>query len=190
MYNQQKFSFRENPSMLARARKDLADNRAISPLSPYYDNLFLKKGGDHKSSLMESTVNLEGSGEEREKQKLARIQRKQAWCVMLGIDYHTQDYQNFKTLYEECIKNNHTIEDMKTENLKQIYLDVRRTFPMYNLKFLSADIHSGKNKLYNLLKVFALMLEPEIGYVQGMNFIAAVILMHIPDEVLACRIFY
>jgi len=40
-----------------------------------------------------------------------------------------------------------------------------------------------------LLKVYALILDPEIGYTQGMNFIAAMILMHVPNEVLACNIF-
>jgi hypothetical protein len=51
---------------------------------------------------------------------------------------------------------------------------------------LNADPASGKNKLYNLLKVYALVLDPEIGYTQGMNFIAALILLHVPNEVLAC----
>lgn len=35
----------------------------------------------------------------------------------------------------------------------------------------------------------ALGIDPEIGYTQGMNFIAAIILMHVPNEVLACHIF-
>ena len=70
-----------------------------------------------------------------------------------------------------------------------IKLDVRRTFKPYGLKFLNSDITKGQNKLYNLLKVYALILDPEIGYCQGMNFIAAMILMHVPNEVLACHIF-
>lgn len=43
--------------------------------------------------------------------------------------------------------------------------------------------------MYNLLKVYALAIDPEIGYTQGMNFIASIILMHVPNEVLACHIF-
>jgi len=68
-------------------------------------------------------------------------------------------------------------------------MDAGRTFRSYNLKFLSSDVHKGKNKLYNLLKVYALALDPDIGYAQGMNFIAALILMHVPNQALACRIF-
>lgn len=47
----------------------------------------------------------------------------------------------------------------------------------------------GKNKLYKLLQVYALKLETDIGYTQGMNFVAALILMHVPNEALACKIF-
>lgn len=80
-------------------------------------------------------------------------------------------------------------DDSKNEVLNQISLDVNRTFRPFALKFLNAEISTGQNKLYNLLKVYALVLDPEIGYTQGMNFIAAMILMHVPNEVLACQIF-
>ena len=70
--------------------------------------------------------------------------------------------------------------------LKQIQLDVDRTFRSFDLDFLKADVSSGNNKLYNLLKVYALILDPIVGYTQGMNFIAALILLHVPNEVLAC----
>ena len=57
------------------------------------------------------------------------------------------------------------------------------------MKFLHSDVAAGKNKLYNLLKVYALLLDSELGYCQGMNMVAAVILMNVPNEVLACQIF-
>ena len=40
---------------------------------------------------------------------------------------------------------------------------------------------SGKNKLYNVLKAYSI-LDPELGYTQGMNFIVAMLLMNIHDE--------
>lgn len=107
---------------------------------------------------------------------------------MLGINHHSEEFLNFKQMYLDCIRNNPVSEDTN-DTMHQIKVDVMRTFKPYKLKFLNADVHSGKNKLYNLLKVYALLIEPEIGYTQGMNFIAALILMHVPDEVLACRIF-
>ena len=60
--------------------------------------------------------------------------------------------------------NNLYSEDKKNEFVNQIRLDVNRTFRPYNLKFLSSDVAKGRNKLYNLLKVYALILDPEIGY--------------------------
>ena len=92
-------------------------------------------------------------------------------------------------MYHEVLQNNVPAEDTKNETLTQIRLDVNRTFRSFNLKFLSSDPAKGKNKLYNLLKVYALILDPDIGYTQGMNFIAALILMHVPNQALACRIF-
>jgi len=73
--------------------------------------------------------------------------------------------------------------------VRQIKLDVHRTFRPFNLKFLNADVDSGNNKLFNLLKVYALFLDPSVAYTQGMNFIAGVILMNCPNEALACQIF-
>ena len=80
-------------------------------------------------------------------------------------------------------------EDEKNAILHQIKIDCYRTFRPFDLKFLNAEVESGQNKLYNLLKVYATILDPNVGYTQGMNFIAAVILMHVPNEVLACQIF-
>lgn len=40
---------------------------------------------------------------------------------------------------------------------------------------------SGQNRLYNILKAYT-EYDPEIGYCQGMNFIAALLLTYIPNE--------
>ena len=40
---------------------------------------------------------------------------------------------------------------------------------------------SGKNKLFNILKAYS-VLDPELGYTQGMNFIVGMLLMNICDE--------
>jgi len=47
---------------------------------------------------------------------------------------------------------------------------------------------TGTNKLFNVLKVYSLY-DPDVGYTQGMSFIAAVILMVIEDEALAWTVF-
>lgn len=40
---------------------------------------------------------------------------------------------------------------------------------------------TGKNRLFNVLKAFQ-SYDPQIGYCQGMNFLTAMLLQHIPDE--------
>ena len=47
---------------------------------------------------------------------------------------------------------------------------------------------SGKNKLYNLLNAFALY-DVDVGYMQGMNFIAALVLKVFDEESLAWFVF-
>ena len=108
---------------------------------------------------------------------------------MLNIDFSHKEFSNYEAMYYDVLSNNGPAEDSNNEILTQIKLDVNRTFRSYNLKFLSSHTAKGKNKLYNLLKVYALILDPDIGYTQGMNFIAALILMHVPNQALACRIF-
>ena len=92
------------------------------------------------------------------------LKRQSAWCVMLGIDYNSEEFSNFKDMYYEVLQNNNPFEDNWNPVMKQIRLDVERTFRSYRLKFLNSDVNQGENKLYNLLKVYALILDPEIGY--------------------------
>ena len=108
---------------------------------------------------------------------------------MLGIRHTSQEFRNFESMYKDILTNFKPTSKDEESVLKQIQLDVDRTFRSFDLDFLKADVHSGNNKLYNLLKVYALILDPIVGYTQGMNFIAALILLHVPNEVLACQIF-
>mmetsp|Transcript_27553 Transcript_27553/g.26598 ORF Transcript_27553/g.26598 Transcript_27553/m.26598 type:complete len:209 (-) Transcript_27553:36-662(-) len=68
----------------------------------------------------------------------------------------------------------------------QIVKDVHRTFA--SIGNFNQDPFSCKNKLYNVLKVFSI-INSDTKYVQGMNFIAALILMTVKDEAIAFMIF-
>lgn len=61
----------------------------------------------------------------------------------------------------------------------QIRADLNRTV-IGNTEFM-LDPTSGKNRLYNILKAYA-HLDPEVGYMQGMSFIAAMILLNVRYE--------
>lgn len=130
---------------------------------------------------MSSQMILGNSKNDESQMKKQMLIRQSAWCVMLNIDFSQKEFSNYEAMYYEVLNNNGPTEDAQNEVLNQIKLDVNRTFRSFNLKFLSSDPSKGKNKLYNLLKVYALILDPDIGYTQGMNFIAALILMHVPN---------
>jgi len=52
---------------------------------------------------------------------------------------------------------------------------------MANLELWSEDSQCGNNKLYNVLKAYS-NYDNEVSYVQGMNYIVALMLFYIDDE--------
>ena len=52
---------------------------------------------------------------------------------------------------------------------------------MSQLELWEEDLSCGNNKLFNVLKAYA-NYDNEIGYVQGMNYIVAMLLFYITDE--------
>jgi len=60
-----------------------------------------------------------------------------------------------------------------------IVKDVSRT--LSDLGLFTEDLSAGNNRLYNVLKAYA-NYDNEVSYVQGMNYIAGIMLYYIPDE--------
>lgn len=54
-----------------------------------------------------------------------------------------------------------------------------RTFPTH--QYFSAQLGAGQLCLYNLLKAYSL-LDTEVGYCQGISFVAGVLLLHMSEE--------
>ncbi len=65
---------------------------------------------------------------------------------------------------------------------KQLIKDCIRTFA--DTKAFSQPAQSGQNRLFNVLKAYSLY-DPDLGYTQGLNFIAAMILLKVEDQTLA-----
>ena len=61
----------------------------------------------------------------------------------------------------------------------EIRKDVNRT--MADLGLWDEDQLGGNNKLFNVLKAYA-NFDKKIGYVQGLNYIVAIMLIYIDDE--------
>ncbi|KAL2081311.1 hypothetical protein ACEWY4_023164 [Coilia grayii] len=60
-----------------------------------------------------------------------------------------------------------------------ILVDLGRTFPTH--PYFSTQLGAGQLSLYNLLKAYSL-LDTEVGYCQGISFVAGVLLLHMSEE--------
>ncbi|XP_067105874.1 TBC1 domain family member 1 isoform X2 [Osmerus mordax] len=76
------------------------------------------------------------------------------------------------TPYKELLK-------QLTSQQHAILIDLGRTFPTH--PYFQAQLGAGQLSLYNLLKAYSL-LDPEVGYCQGLSFVAGVLLLHMEEE--------
>lgn len=76
------------------------------------------------------------------------------------------------TSYKELLK-------QLTAQQHAILVDLGRTFPTH--PYFSAQLGSGQLSLFNLLKAYSL-LDKEVGYCQGISFVAGVLLLHMSEE--------
>ncbi|XP_064419492.1 TBC1 domain family member 1 isoform X3 [Latimeria chalumnae] len=66
-----------------------------------------------------------------------------------------------------------------TSQQHAILIDLGRTFPTH--PYFSAQLGAGQLSLFNLLKAYSL-LDQEVGYCQGLSFVAGVLLLHMCEE--------
>uniref|UniRef100_A0ACB8E7U6 TBC1 domain member 1 n=1 Tax=Sphaerodactylus townsendi TaxID=933632 RepID=A0ACB8E7U6_9SAUR len=66
-----------------------------------------------------------------------------------------------------------------TSQQHAILIDLGRTFPTH--PYFSAQLGAGQLSLYNILKAYSL-LDSEVGYCQGLSFVAGVLLLHMAEE--------
>ncbi|XP_059845012.1 TBC1 domain family member 1 isoform X3 [Hypanus sabinus] len=76
------------------------------------------------------------------------------------------------TQYEELLK-------QLTSQQHAILIDLGRTFPTH--PYFTTQLGAGQLSLYNLLKAYSL-LDPEVGYCQGLSFVAGILLLHMSEE--------
>lgn len=74
-----------------------------------------------------------------------------------------------------------TLDSKASGHLKNIFLfsSAGRTFPTH--PYFSAQLGAGQLSLFNLLKAYSL-LDKEVGYCQGISFVAGVLLLHMSEE--------
>ncbi|XP_052089701.1 TBC1 domain family member 1-like isoform X2 [Mytilus californianus] len=100
--------------------------------------------------------------------------RGEIWYLM--VDQHKLHYPSKNDMspsreYQDLLKD-------LTEYQHNILIDLGRTFPEH--KYFSTQLGQGQLALYNLLKAYSL-LDREVGYCQGLSFIAGILLMHMDE---------
>ncbi|XP_047360982.1 TBC1 domain family member 1 isoform X2 [Vespa velutina] len=84
----------------------------------------------------------------------------------------THDFPNYNTSYDLLLK-------QLTSQQHAILIDLGRTFP--NHPYFSSPLGPGQLALFNLLKAYSL-LDHEVGYCQGLSFVAGVLLLHMVED--------
>jgi hypothetical protein len=98
--------------------------------------------------------------------------RSKAWMYLTGAILLKEKQPQY---YAECLENRKQVDVGKyVEDIKK---DLHRQFPSHEL-FIKEE---GRQMLYNVLKAYAVH-NKEVGYCQAQGPIAALLLMHMPEE--------
>ncbi|CAL8289073.1 unnamed protein product, partial [Arctogadus glacialis] len=109
-------------------------------------------------------------------QGVPRPQRGEIWMLL------SEQYVLRQTVPARPPANQTPYKDLLKQLTSQqhaILIDLGRTFPTH--PYFQAQLGAGQLSLYNLLKAYSL-LDPEVGYCQGLSFIAGVLLLHLEEE--------
>uniref|UniRef100_A0A670Y2P7 TBC1 domain family member 4 n=1 Tax=Pseudonaja textilis TaxID=8673 RepID=A0A670Y2P7_PSETE len=105
-----------------------------------------------------------------------RQQRGEIWKFLVELHQLKHPFPNKQqpkdTPYKELLK-------QLTSQQHAILIDLGRTFPTH--PYFSSQLGAGQLSLYNILKAYSL-LDPEVGYCQGLSFVAGVLLLHMSEE--------
>ncbi|XP_058049903.1 TBC1 domain family member 1 isoform X4 [Ahaetulla prasina] len=105
-----------------------------------------------------------------------RQQRGEIWKFLAELHQLQHPFPNKQqpkdTPYKELLK-------QLTSQQHAILIDLGRTFPTH--PYFSSQLGAGQLSLYNILKAYSL-LDQEVGYCQGLSFVAGVLLLHMSEE--------
>ncbi|XP_073470364.1 TBC1 domain family member 4 isoform X1 [Aquarana catesbeiana] len=110
------------------------------------------------------------------KEGVSKSKRGEIW-QFLSVQYRLRHRLPSKqqppdTTYADLLK-------QLTAQQHAILVDLGRTFPTHS--YFSTQLGAGQLSLYNLLKAYSL-LDQEVGYCQGISFVAGVLLLHMSEQ--------
>ncbi|KAK6645189.1 hypothetical protein RUM43_001465 [Polyplax serrata] len=112
------------------------------------------------------------------RQGIPRTRRGDVWYYLSHQDctippsFDSSSFPNYDVPYEDILK-------QLTSFQHTILIDLGRTFP--NHPYFSAPLGPGQLALFNLLKAYSL-LDPQVGYCQGLSFVAGILLLHMSED--------
>ncbi|XP_039283914.1 TBC1 domain family member 1 isoform X3 [Nilaparvata lugens] len=86
--------------------------------------------------------------------------------------FDASKFPNYNVPYENLLR-------QLTSHQHAILIELGRTFPKH--QYFSSPLGPGQLALFNLLKAYSL-LDPEVGYCQGLSFVAGVLLLHMSED--------
>ncbi|CAI2381067.1 unnamed protein product [Moneuplotes crassus] len=92
--------------------------------------------------------------------------------------FNVYDYKQNEESYLALVEISNNLEIVDESTVDQITKDLRRTFQKIDI-FVKPEM---KNKLFRVLKALV-AYDPSVGYTQGMNFIAAALIVHCEESV-------
>ncbi|XP_065207739.1 TBC1 domain family member 1 isoform X2 [Planococcus citri] len=94
------------------------------------------------------------------------------YCSKMPPPIDCYKFPKYNVPYEQLLKE-------LTSQQHAILIDLGRTFP--NHSYFMSPLGPGQLGLYNLLKAYSL-LDEEVGYCQGLSFIAGILLLHMSED--------